>query len=91
MDKFKRLVEKSNDLLNEAKCYADEYKSCDDSSIKDLWYSLGSMHLDGYNKTRMIIAAYITKHEKDEPDIPIIWSFIKSMQDDFLTEIKKSM
>lgn len=89
MENFKKLVEKSNDLLNEAMHYMEKYRKAPEGNIRDLWYNLAQLHIDGYNKTRMVIASYIGKHEKEEEDIPTIWDFIKDMQNDLLKEIKK--
>nr|DAF20245.1 MAG TPA: hypothetical protein [Caudoviricetes sp.] len=71
--------------------YVDEYHKSEDSNIKDLWYSLAQLHIDGYNKTRMVIASYVSKYEKEYPNIATIWIFIRDMQNDFLDAIKKQM
>lgn len=91
MEEFKCLIEKSTDLLNEAMHYVEKYRKCEESNVRDLYYSLAQLHLDGYNKCRMTIASYVSKHEKEHNEMPTIWMFIKGMQDEYLTEIKKNI
>nr|DAH82907.1 MAG TPA: hypothetical protein [Caudoviricetes sp.] len=93
MDEFKKLVKISMKLLNEADGYADYYKECPDSDMRSLYYSLGSAHLDLYNKVRSQIASYLNKLMRDKPDehVDIIWNFIKSTEEDLHEKIMNKM
>jgi len=92
METLKKLLKCEAKLLSEADKYAEKYRMTkdEDSMLADYYYNLADLHLQGYMKTKTTIASYLNKHT-DMKDMTEVYSVLKTLMDDFYTDIKEKM